>query len=333
MSRAGDRLDEVYALGATRTGGSAEEDAAHALAAGWFAEAGLEVEVDAAGNTIGRRGDAAVWTGSHLDSVPGGGRFDGALGVVAAIEAAARTDAPLALVVFRDEERGCAGSRARVERGGLPRAFVEVHVEQGPALERAGAPLGIVTAIAGQARGEVVFEGRADHAGTTPMDVRRDALVEAAAFVLRVRDAATRGTVATVGALSVEPGAGNVVPARVTASVDARAATGEELDALVARIGFTPLLRTEPVAMSGAPLAALRAAVPGAPELVSGAGHDAAILAAAGVPTGMLFVRSLNGGASHSPAELTSDADVELAIAALASALDTIARDLPESAR
>ena len=83
--------------------------------------------------------------------------------------------------------------------------------------------------------------------------------------------------------------------------------------------------------MSGAPLAALRAAVPGAPELVSGAGHDAATLAAAGVPTGMLFVRSLNGGASHSPAELTSDADIELAIAALTSALDTLVRDLRES--
>jgi acetylornithine deacetylase/succinyl-diaminopimelate desuccinylase-like protein len=332
VSRARARLDELYALGATRIGGSAEEEAAHALAAAWFAEAGLEVEIDEAGNTFGRRGAAAVWTGSHLDTVPGGGRFDGALGVVAAIEASARTDAPLALVVFRDEERGCTGSRARVERGGLPRAFVEVHIEQGPVLERAGAPLGIVTAIVGQARGEVVFDGRADHAGTTPMEGRRDALVEAAAFVLRVRDAATRGTVATVGALSVEPGAGNVVPARVSVSVDARAASAEELDALIARIGFTPRLRTEPVAMGGAPLAALRAAVPGAPELVSGAGHDAAILAAAGVPTGMLFVRSLNGGASHSPAELSSEGDIELAIAALASALDTIARDVRESA-
>jgi allantoate deiminase len=331
VSRARARLDELYALGATRIGGSPEEDAAHALAAAWFAEAGLEVEVDQAGNTFGRRGDAAVWTGSHLDTVPDGGRFDGALGVVAAIEAAARTDAPLALVVFRDEERGCAGSRARVERGGLPLAFVEVHIEQGPLLERAGAPLGVVTAIAGQARGEVAFTGRADHAGTTPMDGRRDALVEAAAFVLRVRDAAAPGTVATVGALTVEPGAANVVPARVTATVDARAASGEALDALVARIGFTPLMRIEPVALGGAPLAALRAAAPRAPELVSGAGHDAAILAAAGVPAGMLFVRSLNGGASHSPTELTSDADIELAIAALTSALDTLVRDLRES--
>ena len=334
-SRALARLEELYAIGATRIGGSAEEDAAHELAAGWFEEAGLAVEVDAARNTFGRRGEAEVWTGSHLDSVPDGGKFDGALGVVAALEAAERIEAPLAVVVFRDEERGCAGSRACIESGRLPRAFVELHIEQGPVLERAGAPLGIVTAITGQVWAEVVFEGRADHAGTTPMDDREDALVEAAAFVLRVREAASAlpGTVATVGRLQVDPGVGNVVPARVRASVDARAATGAELDALVAAIGVVPARRSEPVALSAAPLAALRALLPEAPELVSGAGHDAATLAAAGVSTGMLFVRSLNGGASHSPAELSSEADIELGIAALAAALDAIALDLRESAR
>jgi acetylornithine deacetylase/succinyl-diaminopimelate desuccinylase-like protein len=329
VSRVTERLDEFYAIGATRIGGSAEEDAAHGLAARWLEQAGLEVEVDAAGNTFGRRGDAAVWTGSHLDSVPNGGRFDGALGVVAAIEAAGRTEAPLAVVAFRDEERGCKGSRARVAAGNLPRAFVELHVEQGPQLALAEAPLGIVTSIAGQAVGEVVFEGRADHAGTTPMDARRDALVEAAEFVLRVRGAAPPG-VATVGRLEVEPGATNVIPERVTVWVDARAGTREELDALVAAIGYEPR-RTEPVAMSGAPLTALRAAAPGAPELVSGAGHDAAILAAAGVPSAMLFVRSLNGGISHSPDELSSDEDIELGVSVLAAALDTIAADLRES--
>ncbi len=321
-----ERLEEIYAIGATRVGGSPEEDAAHLLASRWLEEAGLEVEVDDAGNTIGRRGEATVWTGSHLDSVPNGGRFDGALGVVAGIEAAARTDVPLAVVVFRDEERGCAGSRARVAGARLPRGFVELHIEQGPTLASMDAPLGIVTAIVGQAQGTVVFDGRADHAGTTPMDVRRDALVEAAAFVLHVREAALPGTVATVGRLDVEPGASNVVPARVVASVDARAATVEALDALVAAIGFEPSHRTDPVAMSGEPLAALRAAVPGAPELVSGAGHDAAVLGAAGVPAAMLFVRSLNGGVSHSPAELSAEPDIELGIAALAFALDRIAR-------
>jgi acetylornithine deacetylase/succinyl-diaminopimelate desuccinylase-like protein len=324
MTRALERLDALYAIGATRIGGSLEEDAAHALVAGWLAEAGLEVSVDSAGNTFGRRGDARVWAGSHVDSVPNGGRFDGALGVVAAIEAAGRTEAPLAVVAFRDEERGYGGSLAAVAAGGLPDAYLELHVEQGPRLELLGEPLGIVTAIAGQARGEVLFQGRADHAGTTPMEGRSDALVEAARFVLAVRDAPGGGAVATVGRLEVEPGADNVVPGRVTVSVDARAATVHELDALVAAIGFEPARRTEPVAMSGAPLDALRAVLPGAPELVSGAGHDAAVLASAGVPSAMLFVRSLNGGISHSPDELSGEDDIELGIAALAAAIDRI---------
>jgi acetylornithine deacetylase/succinyl-diaminopimelate desuccinylase-like protein len=320
-----ERLDALYAVSATRVGGSPEEDAAHRLAARWLEEAGLAVEVDAAGNTFGRRGEARVWVGSHLDTVPNGGRFDGALGVVAAIEAAGRTAAPFSVVAFRDEERGCAGSRACAAGASLPEAYLELHIEQGPVLERAGEPLGIVTAIFGQAQGEAVFEGRADHAGTTPMDARKDALVQAAEFVLRVRAAATPGTVATAGRLEVEPGATNVVPARVTVSFDARAASAGELEALVAAIGFEPSRRSDPVAMSGAPLDALRGAAPGAPELASGAGHDAAILAAAGVPSAMLFVRSLNGGASHSPAELSSEADIERAIAVLGSALDRIA--------
>ncbi len=192
-------------------------------------------------------------------------------------------------------------------------------------LERAGEPLGIATAIMGQARGELVFEGRADHAGTTPMDARDDALVAAAEFVLRVRAAARGSAVTTVGRLVVEPGASNVVPARVTASIDARAATTAELEALVAEIGFEPDLWIEPVELGGAPLEALRAAAPGAPELVSGAGHDAGVLAAAGVPAGLLFVRSLNGGASHSPDELSSPEDVARGVDVLAAALVRIA--------
>jgi acetylornithine deacetylase/succinyl-diaminopimelate desuccinylase-like protein len=319
------RLDRLYGLGATRIGFSAEEDAAHALVAQWLEEAGLQVETDALGNTFGRRGDARVWTGSHLDTVPDGGRFDGALGVVVAIEAATATDVPLAVVAFRDEERGCAGSLGCVRDARLPQAFLEVHVEQGPVLERAGEPLGIVTAVVGVARGDVVFEGRADHAGTTPMDARDDALVAAAEFVLRVSRAPRGVAVATVGRVEVEPGAVNVVPARVSVTVDARAPDRASLDELVAEIGFEPSYRAEPVAMGGAPLAALREAAPGAPELVSGAGHDAAILAAAGVPTAMLFVRSLNGGASHSPNELSSAADIERSVDVLARALVRIA--------
>ena len=325
MERLFERLDALYAIGATRIGYSAEEDAAHELLAGWLEEAGLAVETDRAGNTTGRRGEARLWLGSHLDTVPNGGRFDGALGVVAALEVAARTEVPLAVVAFRDEERTCAGSNACVEDGRLPEAFLELHVEQGPVLERAGEQVGIVTGIVGQARGEVVFAGRADHAGTTPMDARDDALVKAAEFVLDAQAAAADGAVATIGRLSVEPGAVNVVPARVTVSVDARAPSSEQLDELVRAIGFEPSYRTEPVAMGGRPLAALREAAPGALELVSGAGHDAGILATAGVPAGMLFVRSLNGGVSHSPDELSDAADVARALDVLTAAAVRIA--------
>jgi allantoate deiminase len=295
---------------------------AHALAAQWMREAGLDVSSDEAGNLFGRRGEARVWSGSHLDTVPNGGKYDGALGVVAAIEAAERlTDAPLAVVAFRAEESGPMGSRRLRE---LPDAFLEVHIEQGPTLERLDEPLGIVTTIAGQARGSVTFEGRAGHAGTTPMDERADALVEAAEFVLRVRDSARDDAVATVGALQVEPGAVNVVPARVTLSVDTRAPSAPQLEALVEAIGFEPAWRQDPVPMSGPPLEALRAVLPGVPELVSGAGHDAMVLAAAGVPTAMLFVRSLDGGVSHCPEERSSEDDIALAVDALAETLQRL---------
>jgi acetylornithine deacetylase/succinyl-diaminopimelate desuccinylase-like protein len=278
-------------------------------------EAGLEVSRDDAGNLFGRRGDARVWAGSHLDSVPTAGRFDGALGVVAAIEAASRTDVPLALVAFRAEEAGPMGSRRLTE---TPDAYLEVHIEQGPVLERLGEPLGVVTAIAGQARGTKTFEGRADHAGTTPMDARADALVEAARFVLHVRDCVREGTVATVGFVQVEPNATNVVPARVTVSVDARSADAKLLDALIEDIGFDVAWMSDPVPMGDA----FAAVLPDAPRLVSGAGHDAMF-----VPnSSMLFVRSLNGGISHHPDELSSADDIALAVDALVAALDRLAR-------
>jgi len=314
------RLSELYAIGAgTRRGYSPEEDAAHELAAGWMREAGLETENDKAGNLIGRRGSPRVWSGSHLDTVPDGGKFDGALGVVAAIEAAERLpEAELAVVAFRAEETGPMGSK---QLSKLPPAFVELHIEQGPLLERADAPLGVVTAISGQARGLVVFEGRADHAGTTPMGDRDDALIKAARFIARVEEAAHGPAVATVGAIEVEPNAANVVPVRVTVSVDARAPESDKLAELVDAIGFEPTSRIEPVAMSGAPFEVLSGLLPHAPRLVSGAGHDAMVLAAAGVPTGMLFVRSLNGGVSHCPEELSSVEDIELAVDILTAAL------------
>ncbi len=332
--RALDRLDELYAIGggpgASRIGYSPEEDAAHALARGWLEEAGLEVEVDEAGNLFGRSGAAdGLWTGSHLDTVPQGGRFDGALGVIAAIEAVERARRGT-VVVFREEERGCVGSRALVARGQLPDAFVEVHIEQGPRLADAGAPLAVVSAIVGYVRGEIVVEGRAGHAGTTPMALRDDALVKAAELILRLRDeaAAVDGAVLTVGWIEAEPGGTNVIPGRVRFSVDVRAPDQERLDRLIALTGLDAARAVPPAGMSDEIRGLLRTEIVarGLPvvELPSGAGHDAGVLAQAGVPSGMLFVRSLNGGVSHSPDELTSPEDVDLAIDVLAATLERL---------
>ncbi len=327
-----ERLDELYAIGggtgANRPHPSEAEHEAHRLAADWLEEAGLATEIDRHGNLLGRSSTGSdVWVGSHLDSVPQGGRFDGALGVVAAIEAVERVGAG-SVVVFRGEEVGCVGSRALVAAGGaLPRAFLELHVEQGPVLAEAGAPLGVVTGIVGYARGELVVEGRAGHAGTTPMPGRDDALVSAAEEVLRVRDAAIGidSAVATIGQVEVEPGGANVIPSRVRLSIDARAPDAERLDALVAAIGFDPSYRVEPAQFSGSARKAVIEAIAGqglpTVELPSGAGHDAGILASAGVDAAMLCVRSLNGGVSHSPDELSSDEDVLLGVDVLADAL------------
>jgi allantoate deiminase len=313
-TRASERIEAVYAIAQHRAAYSPEEDAAHELAAGWMRDAGLEITRDGAGNLFGSRGDARVWAGSHLDSVPTAGRFDGVLGVVAAIEAADRLrDRPLAVVAFRAEESGPMGSK---KIDSPPDAYLEVHIEQGPVLAGLGEPLGVVTSIAGQARGKRVFQGRADHAGTTPMDARADALVEAALFILHVRRCAMEGTVATVGAIEVEPNATNVVPERVTVAVDARSADAELLDRLIEAIGFEVGWRSDPVPMGDA----FAAVLPGVPRLVSGAGHDAMFVPNAS----MLFVRSLNGGVSHHPDELSSQADIELAIDALTAALDRL---------
>jgi allantoate deiminase len=311
-----ERLEEIYAIAQHRAAYSPEEDAAHELAAGWMREAGLAVSRDDAGNLFGARGAARVWAGSHLDSVPTAGKFDGALGVVAAIEAASRLpEAPLAVVAFRAEEAGPMGSKQITS---VPDAYLELHIEQGPVLANLGEPLGVVTAIAAQARGVKVFEGRADHAGTTPMDARADALVAAAQFILHVRACAREGTVATVGAIEAEPNATNVVPEKVTVSVDARSADAKLLDALIEEIGFDVQWKSAPVPMGDA----FASVLPDAPKLASGAGHDAMF-----VPnSSMLFVRSLNGGVSHHPDELSSAADIALAVDALTAALARLAR-------
>ena len=332
-----ERLDELYAIGggpgANRPHPSPAEDEAHRLAASWLEQAGLAAEVDRHGNLLGRasaRDD--VWLGSHLDTVPQGGRFDGALGVVAAIEAVERVGRG-SVVAFRGEAVGGIGSRALVAAGdALPAGFLELHVEQGPRLAAQAAPLGVVTSIVGYARAEIFVEGAAGHAGTTPMVGRQDALVAAAERILAIREAALgiEDAVATVGELDVEPGAGNVIPSRVRLSLDVRAPDRARLDALVAAIGFEPGHRSEPVELGERCLAVFREAIRAHDlplvELPSGAGHDAGVLAAAGVDAGMLFVRSLNGGVSHSPDELSSDDDVALAVDVLTDALAAMTR-------
>jgi acetylornithine deacetylase/succinyl-diaminopimelate desuccinylase-like protein len=341
--RVGERLDAIYRIGggpgANRIGFSPEEDEAHRLTAGWLEEAGLEVEVDEDGNLVGRLpGDdpalPEVWSGSHLDSVPRGGRFDGPLGVVGALEAVVRLGRQrrtLGEVAFRDEERGCVGSRARAGRGSLPGSFVELHHEQGPRLAAAGTPLAVVSGIVGYARGTLEIVGRPGHAGTTPMGGRDDALVSAAEEILRIRDLA-RGiheAVATVGRIEVEPGGINVIPGRVVLSVDVRAPDDERLARLVREIGVADAGVVPATPLTGAAHDAVAAAIEarGLPvhELASGAGHDAGVLARAGVDAAMLFVRAGNGGVSHSPDEACDDEDVSVAIDVLADALRRLA--------
>jgi hydantoinase/carbamoylase family amidase len=227
-----------------------------------------------------------------------------------------------------------------------PHAFVEAHIEQGPTLADRGAPLGVVSSIAGMAGIEIAFSGRRGHAGTVPMAARADALAAAARFVESVHELARSipGAVATVGRLTVSPGATNTIPERAELFADLRAPDAERLAALVDAAGriaaqaaasagcqveTAPRWRYPPVPMSEPPVDAVRRAVAARGlepvELSSGAGHDAAILAMAGVPTGMLFVRSDAGGLSHAPQENTRADAVAHAVAALESALRELA--------
>jgi allantoate deiminase len=361
------------------------------LVAGWMREAGLEPRCDAVGNLIGRRDGPGptLLLGSHLDSVRDAGRYDGPLGVLLALAAAARVrerPLPFALevVAFADEEGvrygtaflGSAVLAGRFEAGWLERrdadgvamadairgwggdpaavagpgrddllAYCEVHIEQGPVLDDAGLPIGVVEAIAGQTRASVTFAGAAAHAGTTPMAARRDALAAAAEWIGAV-EAAGRGTaglVATVGELDVDPGASNVVPGRVVASLDVRhaddatrvaavrALRGQAAAIGVARgveVGWEDVQATRAVRCDPGltdHLAGLAAAVTGArvPRLASGAGHDAVMLSAV-APVAMLFVRC-ERGVSHHPDEAVRSEDVAVA-------LDVITRLLEELA-
>jgi allantoate deiminase len=350
----------------------------------WMAAAGLHVRLDAAGNLRGRaparEPDAPLFVvGSHLDTVPDAGKYDGVLGVllgVAAAEALSGRRFPRALevIAFSEEEGARFGAPylgslaacgrlgadllARRDAGGvtvaeairaygldvadLPAAayppgavagYLEAHIEQGPVLDSLGLPLGVVPAILGQTRAWVRFAGHAGHAGAQPMHLRRDALAAAAALVTAVEHLArtTPGMRATVGSLTVWPGATNVVPGEARLSIDvrhaddavraravaellafARAAAGER----GVGVEVEPGLEQPAVACDPGLTARLAAALEDRghrPEPVpSGAGHDAVVMAGL-CPVAMLFLRS-PGGVSHHPAESVRREDVRAAL-------------------
>ena len=327
--------------------------------------------------------------GSHLDSVPEGGRFDGALGVLCAVEAVdaildagARFRRPVEIVAWADEEGarfgiGLFGScaafgrlpdralerrdrdgvsiaealRALGERGDATTArrdpkelaaYIEPHIEQGPRLADRGLPLGLVSDIVGILHGRVTVGGRADHAGATTMTARADALAGASEMVLAIEALAKgRGdAVGTVGEIAVRPGAKNVVPGECVFSLDLRAARGlddlvRDVRGAIRRIGDARRLTSSIDGLTNVPEAPLDAGMRDlmrraaksvgvdAPELVSGAGHDAMNAQLAGVPTGMLFIRSTGG--SHTPRESATVDDAALAADALAFALRELA--------
>jgi len=250
-------------------------------------------------------------------------------------------------ITMREALRSFGGDPARIDddrwRGGPLLGYVEVHIEQGPVLEGRGLPVGVVTGIAGQNRHTLTFKGEAGHAGTVPMDRRRDALVAAATFVQAVDDYARsrRGLVATVGQLTVRPGAANVVPGEVTLSLDVRHAEDAErlaasrhlldLAGAIARrrniaLTTTGISENPSVPCSPRLVATLARAVRdlGTPvvELASGAGHDAVAMSAL-TEVAMLFVRC-KGGISHNPAESVTTDDVAVAIDVLSRFLELL---------
>jgi N-carbamoyl-L-amino-acid hydrolase len=341
--------------------------------------AGLDTSVDAAGNIIGRRAGSEadlppILFGSHIDSVPGGGNYDGDVGVIGAIEVIElleanniRTRHPLEVVVFSDEEGGLTGSRAMVGRidddtlsvmshsgmtieegiralGGDPdrldqarrepgeiKAFIELHIEQGAILDEEDIDIGVVEGIVGIRWWDVTIEGFANHAGTTPMNRRWDAMVTAAEYILAVNEVATSmpGTqVATVGRIHAAPGAPNVIPGEVVLSLEIRDLSAQKMQRVfdeisaagerIADARSTPI-RYEEIAVDVAPAPTderLRRIIATSADnlglsnrfMPSGAGHDAQDMALI-APTGMIFVPSVNG-ISHSPKEFTSAQDM-----------------------
>jgi N-carbamoyl-L-amino-acid hydrolase len=385
-------LEDLARVGATPGGGvtrlalsDEDRDARHLLRQ-WMEAAGLAVRVDDFGTMTGRRAGTddgpAVLLASHIDSVRQGGKYDGAYGVLAALEvvralndAGAATRRPLEVVNWTNEEgvrfepamlaSGAATGRFtrdyaydRTDRDGLRfgdeldrigflgeeanrpgpcAAYLELHIEQGPVLEDAGLAVGVVEGIVGITWSEVTVIGHADHAGPSPMPLRKDALAAAARLISGVETYArsTSGTVGTVGRIAVEPNTINTIPGKAVFSVDFRHRDGAALDELVAKlramakteadnrgleIAVDRFWTVEPTPFAPDVVAAVQSAADalGIPtmSLWSGAGHDAKYAQDAW-PAGMIFCRS-RGGLSHSeqeysaPEDLAAGADVLL---------------------
>ena len=377
LSRFGRPPGGTFQSGVTRVGYSQADIEARRYVMDLMREAKLAVRIDPAGNIFGRRPGAEdalppIVFGSHVDSVPNGGNFDGPLGTLSAIEAVqafneagVTTRHPLEAVVWVNEEgvaygNGLCGSRAAAGElepgeldhvwngvnkadairalGGVPEriqearrgkgslhAYVELHIEQGGVLDKAAIPIGVVEGIVAIDRYEAVIRGTANHAGTTPMPDRHDALIAAARLTLLVHDTVTSEAgrqVGTVGQLTVSPNAPNVVPGLVRHTIELRDLSGEKIIALFGRIeaGAADIARATRTEITITPTshhdaapadAAVQRAIEQAAtaagvahmRLPSGAGHDAQMMAKL-APAGMIFVPSV-GGISHSPAELT----------------------------
>jgi allantoate deiminase len=376
------RCDELGAISEepgrlTRTFASPAMRRANKLVGSWMRDAGLQVREDAAFNLLGRwnstqRGAKTFLLGSHLDTVRDAGKYDGPLGVLAAIaavqslrERSVKLPFNLEVVGFSDEEgvryqtaylgsRALAGTltdddlerskekqiiKAR-RRHGEFLGYAEVHIEQGPVLEKQNLPVGIVTAIAGQSRLRVEFHGVAGHAGTVPMDLRHDALAGAAELVLATERC---GVTATVGKLEVAPGASNVIPGIVSLTLDVRdqndarrlaavRSLHAQANAIAKRRGlkivWTPVQQTAAVQCDKTLTRIFSKCVARRGlevlKLPSGAGHDAAALSVI-CPVAMLFVRC-KGGISHNPAESVKTADVRVAVEALSDFIMQLAK-------
>ena len=317
-----ERLDILGKVGPRPTGSPADKEGKN-LVIQWMLEEGLSVTMDDFNNIIGRldgEGDPIV-TGSHTDTVATAGKYDGALGVLAGLEAvsALRCDhkSPLEVVIFNDEENTMSGSIGYTANNPHLKAFIELHVEQGPVLDTSHVDVGIVQGIVGQRRCHVTLLGTENHAGTTPMNMRDDALVKAASLVTYVNDYANEmfdGLVATVGELTVSPNAFSVIPGQVDLTLQVRDLDVDNMEKFVDQISKEFDLRIDFAHTSEPALCdqGIMDHIEGAcyhlglksTYLPSRASHDAQNFTYC--PMGMIFVPSV-GGVSHSPHELTTD--------------------------